>query len=218
VLAFSGHDGFELPAAPALPASASPARVRILTEKRIKEAVLEAVDAADRGDSLRLAMFYLSDRDIIGALKRASSRGVSTQVLLDPNKDAFGREKGGIPGRPVAHELTRAGVPLRWCDTHGEQCHMKLLLVDYADGSSALLAGSANFTRRNLENFNLETNAAVHGPGDTAAIAAARDFFDLTWNNGPDQLISTDYASYADESLLKRALYRFMEGTGISTF
>jgi hypothetical protein len=95
---------------------------------------------------------------------------------------------------------------------------MKLLLVDYADGSSALLAGSANFTRRNLENFNLETNAAVHGPGDTAAIAAARDFFDLTWNNGPDQLISTDYASYADESLLKRALYRFMEGTGISTF
>jgi phosphatidylserine/phosphatidylglycerophosphate/cardiolipin synthase-like enzyme len=218
VLEFSGRARFE----PALPErsmrSQSPASVQILTERRIKDAVIEAVDAASAGDKVSLAMFYLSDRDVIGALKRAHRRGARLRVLLDPNKDAFGREKQGIPGRPVARELDAAGVPVRWCDTHGEQCHMKMLLVDYDDGSSTLIAGSANFTRRNLENFNLETDVAVRGPIDTPAIAEARSFLELVWSNEPDRLVSVEYSRYADSSLLKRALYRFMEGTGISTF
>jgi len=218
VLRFSGREAFEPPAAPTPGPATTAVTAQILTEKSIKDEVLAAIDAAAADDSLSLAMFYLSDRDVIRALKRARQRDVTTRVLLDPNKDAFGREKQGIPGRPVARELDAAGVPVRWCDTHGEQCHMKILLVDYAGGSSILIAGSANFTRRNLENFNLETNVAVRGPRDTRAIADARAFLDLTWNNGPDQFISTDYASYADESWLKRGLYRFMEGTGISTF
>jgi phosphatidylserine/phosphatidylglycerophosphate/cardiolipin synthase-like enzyme len=216
VLEFSGHEPFPVPAA--APLADSELRVGILTEKRIKDAVIEAIDSTEAGDTVRLAMFYLSDRDVIRALKRAQERYVVTRVLLDPNKDAFGRQKQGIPGRPVARELDAAGVPVRWCDTHGEQCHMKMLLVDFADGSSRLIAGSANYTRRNLENFNLETNASVRGPAGATALADARAFFDLAWNNEPDRIISTGYASYADESLLKRVLYRFMEGTGISTF
>lgn len=218
VLEFSGHERFE----PAARAAAEPTETRltvqVLTEKRIKDAVLEAVARTGPGDRLRLAMFYLSDRDVIGALKSAQARGVDTRVLLDPNKDAFGREKQGIPGRPVAHELHSAGVPIRWCDTHGEQCHMKLLLVEFADEASVLIAGSANFTRRNLENFNLETDVAVRGPADSAPMADARALLELMWNNSPDRLISTEYETYADPSLLKRMLYHFMESSGISTF
>jgi len=99
--------------------------VQVLTEKKIEDAVIEAIETAAPGDALSLAMFYLSDRDIIGALKSAEARGVGTRVLLDPNKDAFGREKNGVPGRPVAHELHDHGLPVRWCDMHGEQRHMK---------------------------------------------------------------------------------------------
>ena len=218
VLELSGSEPYE-PAAAARPAMArSEVTVQVLTEKKIEDAVIEAIETADSGDALGLAMFYLSDRDIIGALKSAEARGVETRVLLDPNKDAFGREKNGVPGRPVAHELHDHGLPVRWCDTHGEQCHMKLLLVDYASGVSTLIAGSANFTRRNLENFNLETNVAVRGPGDAEVFADARAFFDLMWRNEAGRHISTAYSSYADESLFKRVLYRFMEGSGISTF
>jgi phosphatidylserine/phosphatidylglycerophosphate/cardiolipin synthase-like enzyme len=218
VLAFSGHEPLD-PGRDA-PASTLPADItlQVLTEKKIKDAVVAAIDAAVPDDALSLAMFYLSDRMVIRALKSAAARGVRTRVLLDPNKDAFGRVKQGIPARPVAEELHRAGVPVRWCDTHGEQCHMKMLLVDYADGASTLIAGSANFTRRNLENFNLETDVAVRGPPESAVLIDARDFFDRMWSNAPNQRISTEYATYADQSMVKRLLYRFMEGSGISTF
>ena len=50
-------------------------------------------------------MFYLSERQIVKALITAKERGVNVRVLLDPNKDAFGREKNGIPNRQVASEL-----------------------------------------------------------------------------------------------------------------
>jgi phosphatidylserine/phosphatidylglycerophosphate/cardiolipin synthase-like enzyme len=109
-------------------------------------------------------------------------------------------------------------VPLRWCDTHGEQCHTKLMVIDYDNGSSVLIGGSANFTRRNLENFNLETNVAVRGPRATESIADARDFFDRMWTNDEGRLVSVDYERYANDSIWKRFLYRFAEGTGVSTF
>jgi phosphatidylserine/phosphatidylglycerophosphate/cardiolipin synthase-like enzyme len=167
---------------------------------------------------VRLAMFYFSDRDIIEALESAHRRGVDVRVLLDPNKDAFGREKNGIPNRPVARELRAAGIPVRWCDTHGEQCHMKMLLVDYGRGESTLIAGSANFTRRNLEDLNLETNVAVRGVRDADALRESRAFFALLWANQTNRIFSAEYPKYADDSLGKRLLYRFMEASGISTF
>ena len=163
-------------------------------------------------------MFYFSDRDLIRAFIEAQQRGCLIRIILDPNKDAFGREKNGIPGRPVAYELQKNGVPVRWCDTHGEQCHMKMLLAEYRNGSSVLIAGSANFTRRNLENFNLETNVMVRGSRGTVAFRDARLFFDAYWMNEAGRLFSTPYATFADESLFKRALYQFMERSGISTF
>jgi phosphatidylserine/phosphatidylglycerophosphate/cardiolipin synthase-like enzyme len=232
VLAFSGREPLEVggelvPLVAAAFGAVSPsdaadpaagATVQILTEESIKRAVIDAIEAAGTGDALRLAMFYLSDRGVITALEAAASRGVKLSVLLDPNKDAFGRTKNGIPARQVAHELTRSGVPLRWCDTHGEQCHIKLLLVDYGDGSSVLIGGSANLTRRNLENFNLETNVAVRGPRESRSIAEARDFLDLMWNNEPGRLVSVDYERYADDSIIKRLRYRFMEASSVSTF
>ena len=218
VLEFSGAEPLALPGGYESGAARGDLSVQVLTERKIKVAVLDALGAAGPGDSVSLAMFYLSDRDVIGALEAAGERGADMRILLDPNKDAFGRQKNGIPARPVARELVAAGLPVRWCDTHGEQCHMKMLLVDYADGRSFMTAGSANLTRRNLENYNLETNVAVRGPAESDVFADARGFFDLMWLNEPERRFSVDYEAYADESLLKRALYRFMETSGISTF
>jgi hypothetical protein len=192
--------------------------IRILTESRIRDAALDMINAADAGDRLDLLMFYLSHRAVVKALLGAQQRGVELRVLLDPNRDAFGREKNGIPNRQVAMELHGAGVPVRWCNTAGEQCHAKMLLVRGRDSDTTLLAGSANFTRRNLDNFNLETNVQVRADEGAPVMADAMEFFDARWHNEPDRIHSLPYAEYADPSQLRYWRYRLMEAAGLSSF
>ncbi len=194
------------------------ATLQILTESKIRDHVMTTLEQSKSGDRIDLSMFYLSHRGIIEAMVKAHHNGVMLRVLLDPNEDAFGKKKNGIPNRQVAWELHQAGIPLRWCDTHGEQCHSKLMLTRRSQGPSELLLGSANFTRRNLDDLNLETNVLLVADPQEAAIAAAAAFFELYWHNGPDQLFSQPYEYYADESRLRYWRYRIMEATGLSTF
>lgn len=67
--------------------------MQVLTEGAIYEAVLKLINTAKPKEHLDLSMFYLSERKIIKALKSAQERGVIVRVLLDPNKDAFGRQR-----------------------------------------------------------------------------------------------------------------------------
>ncbi|QGT78685.1 phospholipase [Guyparkeria halophila] len=210
---------FALPSPPrGDPLDSKEGRLRVLTEARIREAAVAMIQAAEDGERLDLAMFYLSHREVIDALKQAAARGVALRVLLDANHDAFGREKSGIPNRPVGMELHRAGVPVRWCDTRGEQCHSKMLLHRQADGSGRLLLGSANFTRRNLDNFNMETNVEWQAPPDHPALREAMAFFDTRWGNTNGEHHSLPFAEYADDSWWRYWRYRLMEATGLSTF
>ncbi len=207
-------------AADAVPAAegAGSAEIRILTESRIRTAALAMIDEARPGDRLDLLMFYLSHRGVVAALLEARDRGVELRVLLDPNQDAFGREKGGIPNRQVAMELQRAGIEVRWCNTDGEQCHGKMLLRRDRDGRALLLAGSANFTRRNLDNFNLETNVQVRAGAAAPVMAAAGAYFDTRWHNEPGRIHSLPYSAFADHSRWRYWRYRFMEMSGLSSF
>jgi len=219
VASFSGAaDAFAVPEATPAATRGTESGLRVVTEARIREAALTLIDEARAGERLDLAMFYLSHRTVVRALIRAGERGVVVRVLLDPNKGAFGRKGSGIPNRQVAMELTRAGVPVRWCNTEGEQCHSKFLLRQQADGGVDLLAGSANFTRRNLDNFNLEANVHLRGSSEQAALAAALATFDRRWANEPGRIHSVDYATYADHTRWRYLAYRFMEATGLSTF
>lgn len=192
--------------------------VQVVTERAVERAALDLIEKAKPEEQLDMAIFYLADRHIVKALKRAAERGVKLRVLLDPNKDAFGREKNGVPNRPVAHELMQAGVTVRWCDTHGEQCHAKWLMHRGADEQTTMLLGSTNFTRRNLHNLNLETNVILRGSAEAEPLQQAEQWFAERWNNLNDRHYSVDYATYADERLWPRMLYRFMEATGLSTF
>jgi len=224
VLAFSGHPEIalhDLPleqAAKPPPPDANEATVQVVTESKIEDAVLRQLGQAATGDEVDLMMFYLSDRHVIMALKQAHSRGARLRVLLDPNKDAFGREKNGVPNRPVADELTDAGIDVRWCDTHGEQCHAKMMIIRHANDRAALISGSANFTRRNLDDLNLELDVVVEGQYDQSPFAAAAIYFDSAWNNTETRRYSVAYEAYEDDSYWHRFLYRIMEASGISSF
>lgn len=192
--------------------------VQLLTEYAIEAALLSAIDSAEAEDRIDLAMFYLADRDIVRALKAADERGVTIRLLLDPNKDAFGREKIGLPNRQVAHELmrhTEGNTRVRWCATHGEQCHSKLFLLT-SDGRFELIQGSANLTRRNLENYNLETNVRVVGSSSEPFYQAVDTTFTDWWQNTDARTYSTDYSAYADDSQFRTLRYRFKEATGMS--
>ncbi|MEX0824291.1 MAG: phospholipase D-like domain-containing protein [Woeseia sp.] len=217
VATFSGGPELALPHA-ADADEAGGAELRILTESRIRDAALEMIGGAGPGDRVDLLMFYLSHRAIVRALVTAHDRGARLRVLLDPNRDAFGRKKDGVPNRQVALELHRAGIPVRWCNTAGEQCHGKMLVVEHADGTCTMLAGSANFTRRNLDNLNLETSVQVRGRGITPVLADVAAFFDARWNNEPGRVYSLPYEAFADASGLRYWRYRFMEWSGWSSF
>jgi phosphatidylserine/phosphatidylglycerophosphate/cardiolipin synthase-like enzyme len=194
--------------------------VELLTERAIKEKAIAMIDSLEDGDTFDMAMFYISDRDIVKALKRAILRGVEVRLLFDANKDAFGREKNGVPNRQVAHELMsldKENLSIRWCDTHGEQCHSKLLIASKGDMKS-IIQGSANFTRRNLNNLNLESSVYVSGDRNLVAMQKAQEFFDRTWNNNDGKVYSTAYETYDDSSILRTIYYRIGEFTGMSRY
>lgn len=192
--------------------------VTLLTENAIKQSILTDIKKTTASDQIHLAMFYFSDRDIIKALKQAANRGAQIQVLLDPNKDAFGREKNGIPNRQVGRELHRhsENITVRWCATNGEQCHSKLLLIESNDTIIAHL-GSANFTRRNLNNLNLETNLRLSLTNDSEHANDILFFFNRQWSN-KDGLFSLPFSEYEDTNILRVLWYRIGEFTGMSHY
>jgi phosphatidylserine/phosphatidylglycerophosphate/cardiolipin synthase-like enzyme len=193
-----------------------------VTEGAIRDHLVEALDATRNGDAIRIATFYLSDRAVIEALLAAAQRNVLVQLILDPNRDAFGRSKDGVPNRPVANELvTKSGgkIQVRWYRTHGEQFHTKLALITQSAQLVATL-GSANLTRRNIGNYNLEANIAMRMSVSQPLAKHMLGYFNRLWNNeGPTATEYTaPFGAYQDTSQAKYLRYRLMEATGLSTF
>ena len=206
-----------------MPVTAPPDSVhtQLLTESAIHRRLRELFAFSEpEPATMDLALFYLSDRELIDDLVNASNQGAQIRIILDPNKDAFGYEKNGVPNRPVAAELVQRSngrIQVRWFDTQGEQFHAKFALVRRQGRQPELMLGSANYTDRNLGDYNLETNVSVAGPADTPAILDAQAWFDRLWHN-TDGAFTTDYDTYADDGLWHRWLYRIQEATGLSTF
>jgi len=219
VLNFSGGQAIPTNEIPAdVAAGARDVRVQVVTEEKIADTAEAMINASGAGDALDLVMFYLADRSIVRALEAAAGRGAAMRVVLDPNKDAFGREKSGMPNRQVARELVAAGVPVRWAVTHGEQMHAKMLLVRRCDGTAELLLGSANLTRRNVRDYNLETDVRVSGRAEAPALADAASYVDRLWTNAGGHVFTTGYGAFRDDSRWRVFRYRFQEATGLCTW
>lgn len=192
-------------------------KVKVITEGQIKEELLHSIKSAGNNDEIRMGMFYLSDRDIVIALKKAANSGVDIKLILDPNKDAFGMEKSGIPNRQVASEMTNnSSIKVRWYNTQGEQYHSKITLIKKEE-ESIIIGGSANLTKRNINDFNLETNVMIVTDDNHEISVDICNYFETIWNN-VDGIYTTDYSTYQDDSFLKKILYRIQEWTGLSTF
>ncbi|NUU59769.1 phospholipase D family protein [Paenibacillus agri] len=195
--------------------------VRYLTEGKIYKYTLEAISSAGQGDTVWMGMFYLADDKIIKALLEASKRGATVRLLLDPNQNAFGRDKIGIPNRPVAMDLNRRSdgkIDIRWYNTTKEQYHAKLLFVAKENGRSVILGGSSNFTARNLDDYNLENNLWVTVQRDQPLYAEMEAYFTRLWNNdGADYSLPLD-TYQSGVTWIKYMVFRIQKFIGFTTF
>ncbi|WP_323704003.1 phospholipase D family protein [Mammaliicoccus sp. Dog046] len=195
--------------------------VQLATEGKIKEQMIKHIRKLQSKDRLSIGMFYLSDRDVVNELVKASKRNVDVKLILDINKDAFGRKKNGVPNKPVASELinrSNGNIKVRWAITHGEQFHSKYLLMEQHENKDAtMILGSANLTKRNIGDYNLESDIIIKGKQDSKPFKKLSNTFNDEWNNKNHKMTS-QYSDYKDESLLKKVLYRIQEKTGLSSF
>jgi phosphatidylserine/phosphatidylglycerophosphate/cardiolipin synthase-like enzyme len=209
-----------VPSRSTVPADARMVRASILTEGAIRASLLEHIDAAGRGEHIDIAMYHIGDRGIIDALLAANSRGARVRLILEPDKNSEG--SAGIPNGPVASEFVTASddaVRVRWYRSHGEQFHSKLVLIYGASGFWATL-GSADLTRRNLADYDLNANITIEGTRAAPVAAQMSDYFDTLWSNHAAQGIeyTADFAVYADASQARYWLYRLMDWSGIAGF
>lgn len=216
VVKFSGGKAFNLKANSEISKNS---QAQIITEGKIKTSLIKEIKETKSGDEINMAMFYLGDLEIIEELLKASSRGVEIKIILDANKDAFGREKNGIPNRPVAYKLvndSNGKIKVRWFNTHGEQFHTKITAF-LKEEETIIIGGSANLTRRNIGDYNLESNLRVVFQNESLESIKIKKYFNRIWNNEKEEL-TLDFEEYKEKSFFKYIIYYIQEKTGLSSF
>lgn len=178
--------------------------------------MLAMLGDADANSEINIGVFYLADRDVVKAIKKAAKQGATVEVIVDPNKDAFGLEKNGIPNRQVAAELEKSGVAVRFYNTQGEQYHSKFLYVK-SGNQAELLGGSANFTRRNIADYNLETNLYMTILATSELATTVEAYFARLWQNENGQY-TVDFEVYEDQALWKKSSIAFKKRQGYPRF
>jgi hypothetical protein len=142
--------------------------------------------------------------------------------------DAWGRPAAtsggteGLPNQPVASELvarSAGAIHVRWYRTHGERFHGALVLICSAQGAW-LSAGSAQLTRRSLDDYNLEANVAIEVSRAAPLAQRAQEYFDTLWGNRAALGIeyTAEFAAFANPAQSDYWLYRLMEGAGFASF
>lgn len=115
--------------------------------------------------TLDVAMYTLTDAEVVNALEAAANAGVRVRVLLDP---------GERPSDASAASLRAHGVPVELYRSGGEKLHAKAAV---ADGSTVVF-GSANWTVSGFEH-NHELDVEI--PASPAVAATFEAPFNADW-------------------------------------
>lgn len=228
VAAFSGGDMKAFPSdkevdeliTPVQASGGKEVKAQILTERKVQTNVVKALDKAKEGDEVWIGMFYLADRDIIDAIENAADRKVDVRIVLDPNQNAFGQEKIGLPNLPIASELNKLDnehISIRWYNTNKEQYHTKFIYVKGQE-SATVIGGSSNYTSRNLDDYNLEENILFTGAPDSRLMTDVDDYFQRIWNN-ENGTYTVEYKKYQDKlPIFKYIMYVLQKVFQVTTY
>ena len=194
--------------------------VQYLTEKKILDALLTDLAETDKGDKIWLGMFFISKRDIVEALIDAANRGVEVNMVLDPNENSFGQEKSGLPNRPVVQEMvedSKGKMNVRWYNTVIGQYHTKAIWIQTND-HTIISSGSANYTERTLDNYNLEANLRIIAPNDSDLTLEMEDYFERIWNN-EDAMYTVELDQFQDKfTFWQRGIYALQKLFKVTTY
>lgn len=194
--------------------------VQLLTERKILDHILEEIKKSKDKEEIWVGMFYLAERKIIEELIAAADRGVTVNLILDPNEHAFGQQKIGLPNRPVAAEMVEEGqgnIELRWYNTQGEQYHPKMIYFKRAE-ESTIIGGSANFTRRNLYDLNLETDIKITANNNAQVMKDMNNYYLRLWSN-EEEMYTLPYENYKEDMpIVKKAMYRLQKIFRFTTY
>ncbi|SIT70252.1 phospholipase D family protein [Edaphobacillus lindanitolerans] len=194
--------------------------VQYITESKILDHVLEDIGKAGKGDEIWLGMFYIANRDVIGALYDAADRGAEVRLVLDPNENAFGNKKTGLPNKPVVDEMleeSNGKIQVKFYNTVIGQYHTKLVYVK-TDDIAAISSGAANMTDRALEDYNLESNIRIEGEPDAPLFKEMDAYFNRLWTN-EDALFTVAAEEKLDGlSQLQRVIYALQELLKLTTY
>lgn len=197
----------------------SPYKLKVITEGKIYDEISKNIKESKEGDEINLGIFYISEFRILRELGEAAKRGVDVKIIADLNKDAFGLEKNGSPNRPALSELKEdyPDINIRWYQTSGEQFHTKFIYFYFKDKDPLAILGSANYTRRNLDNYNLETNLAVEMKKDSPMAGEMKDYYARIWNN-EDGDYTLPIEDFYESRFIMRILWKIQEKTGLCTW
>jgi len=193
---------------------------QVITEQKIREKLISYIDDLMPNDTLYLGMFYFSNRAVIKSLLSAADRGATVKLVLDPNKDGFGFYRSGIPNQVSGGELVAKSdrkITVRWYATHGEEYHAKIALFLRQNKDASLILGSANYTRKNLNNYNLELDVVIDAPETTPLMIHSKKYFEKIWSE-TDNTYTVVYEKYENTSFLRTLQYRFQEFSGFGVY
>ena len=197
----------------------SPYKLKVITEGKIYDEISKNIRETKKGEEINLGIFYLSEFRILRELGEAAKRGVDVKIIADLNKDAFGLEKNGSPNRPALSQLKEdyPDINIRWYQTSGEQFHTKFIYFDFKDRDPLAILGSANYTRRNLDNYNLETNLAIEMKKDSPMAREMKNYYARIWNN-EDGDYTLPIEDFYESRFFMRILWKIQEKTGLCTW
>jgi phosphatidylserine/phosphatidylglycerophosphate/cardiolipin synthase-like enzyme len=165
----------------------------IRTRSPIIEAVLEAVAGAE--ETLEVAQYTFSVREIEDALLAAADRGVAIRIAIDRGQDRDGT---------VARRLAEAGLAVRFVsgkprggDRPPGLQHAKFLIAD----GDTLVTGSNNWSSTGTT-INEENTAVISSSPEDPLIAGFACHFEVMWDSRPEDAIgcSSDLVAFTPGS------------------
>ncbi|MEG1642016.1 MAG: phospholipase D-like domain-containing protein [Synergistaceae bacterium] len=193
-------------------------KIRLLTDGAIGEGLKENIDKAEKGDTINIGIFYISEFELLSKLGEASHRGANVKIIADPNKDAFGMKKNGRPNREALTKL-KTNVPnveIKWYNTTGEQYHAKIALFEFED-SNTIILGSGNYTRRNIDAYNMESDVEIRTSKNSEISQNVTAYFDMIWNN-KNGIYTVNFDKFKKESKISYLFYIVQEALGLCSW
>ncbi|MBM3267322.1 MAG: phosphatidylserine/phosphatidylglycerophosphate/cardiolipin synthase family protein [Candidatus Sericytochromatia bacterium] len=149
-----------------------------INRRGYREILLDQIRRAKR--SVHSLMFQLVDDEVVQALIEAGKRGVDVRVILDPGDHdelipVIKKAPRGFPNLPVALQLQKAGVGVKWyrLDPGQTEMHAKVGIFD----GHTLLAGSTNWIPSAFL-YNNEMSLMIEGGAAASRMEAT---FEADW-------------------------------------